>query len=166
MRRFLASFVLALALLAGAPPLPSFAGETGKPQSLALSELRIETATGVLAFEVEVARTPDEWGVGLMHRMAMPENHGMLFVYPGLRPITMWMKNTYIPLDMLFILPDGTVSSIAENTTPLSLELVSSRAPALAVLELNAGIVKKLGIREGDLVRHAALGNLGPGGTP
>ena len=150
------------ALLFWSVPALGQASEAGQPQSLPRSELWIETESGRIAFEVEVARTPDEWGIGLMYRNSMPENHGMLFVYPSARNITMWMMNTYVPLDMVFIQADGTVSSIEENTVPESLDIVSSRGLATAVLELNAGAAMKFGIREGDVVRHAAFKNLLP----
>lgn len=128
-------------------------------QSLAVSDLVIETSSGVHNFEVEVARTSKERGRGLMFRHEMPASHGMLFLFPYPQPISMWMKNTYIPLDMLFILPDGTISQIIENTEPLSLKTHDSRGASSAVLELVAGTVKKLGICEGDLVRHKFFSN-------
>ena len=86
---------------------------------------------------------------GLMHVPAMPDDRGMLFVYPRERRVSMWMKNTLIPLDMVFIRADGTVANVAADTEPLSLESVYSRGPVSAVLELNAGMAARLGIEPG-----------------
>jgi len=86
---------------------------------------------------------------GLMHVRAMPDDRGMLFLYPGERRVSMWMKNTLIPLDMVFIRADDTVANVAAHTEPLSLESVYSRGPVSAVLELNAGVAARLGIEPG-----------------
>jgi len=86
---------------------------------------------------------------GLMHVGAMAEDRGMLFVYPRERRVSMWMKNTLIPLDMVFLRADGTVANVAADTTPLSLESVYSAGAVKAVLELNAGVAARLGIRSG-----------------
>ena len=97
-------------------------------------------------FEIYIASSRDQQMRGLMHVRSLPEFTGMIFVYrqPGLR--SMWMKNTYIPLDMLFIRGDGTVSSVETDTVPLSLDSVGAIEPVNFVLELNAGVTKKLGI--------------------
>lgn len=97
-------------------------------------------------FDVYVARSYTQQRRGLMHVRQLASGTGMLFVYdrPGFR--SMWMKNTYIPLDMLFIRGDGTVESIAANTEPLSLQPISSGEPVVYVLELNAGVTEELGI--------------------
>ena len=89
-----------------------------------------------------------------MFRQRMPEDRGMLFDFGQPRPVAMWMKNTYISLDMLFIRGDGTIAYIAENTVPKSLDAVGVSEPVLAVLELAAGSSKRLGIRAGDTVYH------------
>jgi uncharacterized membrane protein (UPF0127 family) len=86
---------------------------------------------------------------GLMYVRAMPEDRGMLFLYPGERRVSMWMKNTLIPLDMVFVRSDGTVANVAARTSPRSLESVYSRGPVSAVLELNAGAAARLGIESG-----------------
>ncbi|WP_405236477.1 DUF192 domain-containing protein [Lentisalinibacter orientalis] len=86
---------------------------------------------------------------GLMHVSGMADDRGMLFLYPGERRVSMWMKNTLIPLDMVFIRADGTVANVASNTEPLSLESVYSRGPVGAVLELNAGVAARLGVERG-----------------
>ena len=139
--------------------LPGRAQEVGVPQSLPATPLQIVTGEGVHDFEVEVARTNAEMAKGLMFRTEMAENHGMIFDYNPPRWASMWMKNTYIPLDILFIRADGTILNIAENTTPLSRASISAAGKARAALELNAGVVEKLGIEAGDLVRHDLFGN-------
>jgi uncharacterized membrane protein (UPF0127 family) len=79
----------------------------------------------------------------------------MLFDFGGSEPVAMWMQNTYIPLDMLFIRADGTVARIAENTAPLSTRTIPSGEPVLSVLEINGGVSRQLGIKPGDKVEHA-----------
>ncbi|WP_230532788.1 DUF192 domain-containing protein [Microvirga roseola] len=105
-------------------------------------------------FQVEVARNDADRAQGLMFRRSMPANQGMLFDFGRVEPVSMWMQNTYLPLDMLFIRPDGTIARIAANTEPLSTRTISSGEPVLGVLELNAGTAAKLGIRAGDRVEH------------
>jgi uncharacterized membrane protein (UPF0127 family) len=120
-----------------------------------LERLSIATKAGDRrVFQVEVARTPDRRAQGLMYRRSMPEDHGMLFDFERVEPVSMWMQNTYLPLDMLFIRPDGTIARIAANTEPLSTRTIPSGEPVLAVLELNAGAAARLGIRPGDKVEH------------
>jgi uncharacterized membrane protein (UPF0127 family) len=120
-----------------------------------LESLAVATKAGDRhIFQVEVARTPDQRSQGLMYRKSMPADHGMLFDFERVEPVSMWMKNTYIPLDMLFIRPDGTIARIAANTEPLSTRTISSGEPVLSVLELNAGSAALHGIRPGDRVEH------------
>ena len=109
-------------------------------------------------FSVEVARTPREQSQGLMFRRRMAADAGMLFVYDPPRPVSMWMRNTYIPLDMIFIAPDGRISRVVERTVPLSEENIPSGSPVRAVLELNAGTAARLGIKPGATVLAPALG--------
>jgi uncharacterized membrane protein (UPF0127 family) len=116
--------------------------------------LRIESAGKVHEFEVELAETPGQRGRGLMFRTEMAADHGMLFDFEPPKVASMWMRNTYLPLDMLFIRGDGTISSIAADTTPLSDTVIRSQEPVAAVLELNAGTAANLGIRPGDRVVH------------
>jgi uncharacterized membrane protein (UPF0127 family) len=97
-------------------------------------------------FDIYIASSNAQRSRGLMHVRDLPEFTGMIFIYGQARILSMWMKNTYIPLDMLFIRGDGTVASIATHTTPLSLESVTSGEPVNMVLELNAGLTEKLGI--------------------
>jgi len=122
-----------------------------------MDNLVIETASGPVQFTVELADTPDERAQGLMFRDALAPNAGMLFIYPRDQIISMWMKNTLIPLDMLFIGGDGRVLGIAERTVPLSLHSISSEGPARAVLEVNGGTAARHGIRPGDRVHHPLL---------
>lgn len=122
-----------------------------------LEHLQIVTSTGVHELRVEVARTPNERARGLMFRRSLAEDRGMLFDFGAGQPILMWMKNTYIPLDMIFISREGRVVSITENAEPLSERVISSGAPAYAVIEVNAGTVKRLAIAVGDEVRRPLL---------
>ena len=125
------------------------------------SELEIITSSGRHGFRIELAVSQPQQSQGLMFRQAMAADAGMLFVHPrdGMR--TMWMRNTFIPLDMLFIRADGSIAHIVERTIPQSLKTISSRQPVKAVLELNAGTVRRLGIKKGDQVAHSSLGNPG-----
>jgi uncharacterized protein len=120
--------------------------------------LEIVSKTGVHAFTVELAVSDDERARGLMERRSMPEGHGMLFKFEPDQVITMWMHNTYIPLDMIFIRSDGRILRIAENTTPLSERIISSGAPARGVFEVIAGTARKLGLAPGDRVAHPWFG--------
>jgi len=115
--------------------------------------LTIRSSSGKqVNFTVEVAQSPQEQELGLMNRSTMAPDHGMIFPHDPPRAASFWMKNTLIPLDMIFIRPDGTISSIAENTVPMSLEPVSSLEPVGAVLEINGGRSAELGIKAGDKV--------------
>ncbi len=116
--------------------------------------LTIETRKGTIHFTVEMATTPAERTKGLMYRTELKPDAGMLFDFEVDQPVYMWMKNTYIPLDMLFISADGRIASIATDTTPLSTETISSGVPVRAVLELPAGTVRAQGIAVGDRVSH------------
>jgi len=120
--------------------------------------LTVVSASGRHAFRVEVAISPEAQAQGLMFRRSLDADAGMLFVYPVAHRITMWMKNTYIPLDMLFIDDAGKISHIVERTVPLSLAIIRSRDPARAVLELNGGTAARLGIKKGDRVLSQRLG--------
>ena len=104
-------------------------------------------------YRVEVARTPAEQELGLMYRTSMPANHGMIFPMDPPRLASFWMKNTFIPLDIVFIRPDHTISSIAVNAPTRSLATIDSTEPVMAVLELNGGAAAKAGLRAGDRVR-------------
>lgn len=128
------------------------------PVTFDQGELVIESATGLAhRFAVEIASTNEQRSRGLMFRESMAPDAGMLFVYGGEQQIRMWMKNTLIPLDMLFVAADGRIVSIAAETEPLSLEVIASGVPALGVIELNGGTARRLGILPGDRVRHPAF---------
>ncbi len=124
----------------------------------ARSSLAIKAGGKLHRFTVEVARTPRQHSQGLMFRRRMAADAGMLFVYDPPRPVSMWMRNTYIPLDMIFIAPSGRISHIVERTVPLSVETIPSRGTVRAVLELNAGTAARLGIQPGQTVATPALG--------
>lgn len=115
--------------------------------------LTIRTAAGKdLRFTVEIARTAEEQAQGLMNRESLAPDHGMIFPFPSPREASFWMKNTLIPLDMIFIREDGTIARIESNTVPLSLEPVLSFEPVSAVLELAGGRAAELGVQPGDRV--------------
>ena len=96
-----------------------------------------------------------------MHRTEMADNAGMLFVFGDVAMRSFWMKNTLIPLDMLFIHSDGTIHHIHHNAKPQDLTSITSKYPSLAVLELNGGTADKMGIKEGDVVEHTYFKNVG-----
>ena len=114
--------------------------------------LTLVTAAGEKKIEIEVARTSDEQARGLMFRTSLPDTSGMLFPYSPPRELTMWMKNTYIPLDMVFIRADGVVHRIEVRTEPLSETVISSGGPMAAVLELAGGAAERLGLKPGDRI--------------
>ena len=116
--------------------------------------LEIATKSGVRVFSVEMATTEEEKTQGLMYRKELPDGKGMLFDFSPEQQISMWMKNTYISLDMIFIRADGRILRIAENTEPLSTKIISSGGPARGVLEVIAGTAQKYGIQPGDRVAH------------
>ncbi|MEA3031315.1 MAG: uncharacterized protein QOG13_2640 [Sphingomonadales bacterium] len=122
------------------------------PSGLDLVTLTIAGSGRSHVFTVEVARTPAQQEQGLMNRRALGPDAGMLFPFDPPRPASFWMRNTLIPLDMIFIRPDGTIARIAANTVPLSETQVAVEAPMTAVLELRGGRAAELGIREGDRV--------------
>jgi uncharacterized membrane protein (UPF0127 family) len=147
----LTSFGLAAVVLAFAA---WFATDT---RAQALEPLTIHAKTGAHRFSVEVARNDADRAQGLMFRRSMPPDQGMLFDFGQAQPVTMWMKNTYIPLDMLFIRGDGTIARIAPDAEPLSTRTIPAGEPVPFVLELNAGTAARLGIAAGDRVEHPLL---------
>ena len=127
----------------------------GSPAGAAsIQPLEIATKSGVQVFSVEMATTEKEKETGLMHRKELPDGKGMLFDFSPEQQISMWMKNTYISLDMIFIRADGRILRIAENTEPLSTRIISSGGLAKGVLEVIAGTAQKYGIQPGDRVAH------------
>ena len=119
--------------------------------------LVLKTETGDHSFNIEVATTNEERALGLMFRRSLPENAGMLFLYDPPQQAAMWMKNTLIPLDMVFIAPDGRVHRIETGTEPFSQALISSEGTGAGVLELNAGQADKIGLKPGDKVVYPGL---------
>lgn len=117
--------------------------------------LSIVGREGRHVFAVEVMRTDAERSRGLMYRRSMAPDHGMLFDFQASAPVAMWMKNTYLPLDMVFIRADGTIAKIAADTEPLSTKVIPSNEPVLSVLELNAGTAARLRLHAGDRVEHS-----------
>ena len=145
--RLTASLLIALALiagLAGSPPV----------QAASVQPLEIVTKSGVQVFSVEMATTEQEKETGLMYRKELADGKGMLFDFTPEQEVSMWMKNTYISLDMIFIRADGRILRIAENTEPLSTKIISSGGLARGVLEVIAGTAQKYGIQPGDRVAH------------
>ena len=127
----------------------------GAAYAQALEALSIVSQGGQRqSFQVEVARNDADRAQGLMYRRSMPADRGLLFDFARVEPVSMWMQNTYLPLDMLFVRQDGTIARIAANTEPLSTRTIPSGEPVLAVLELNAGTAARLGIKPGDRIEH------------
>ena len=142
-----ALFLFALAAcLGGAEPLRA---------EMRKDLLKLITASGEHAFTVEVADTPDQKARGLMFRRSLADNAGMIFPYEPPQEATMWMRNTYISLDMVFIRADGIVHRIEAGTEPFSEAVIASNGDVLAVLELKAGIARKIQLKSGDKVIHA-----------
>ncbi|MEL6063260.1 MULTISPECIES: DUF192 domain-containing protein [unclassified Methylobacterium] len=149
-----AAAVVSLGLSSAHPVSTAYAQAPAEAATAKTEPLTIVTKSGPKRFAVEVMRDDAGRSRGLMFRRHMAADHGMLFDFERDEPVTMWMKNTYLPLDMVFIRPDGTVSRIAADTEPLSTAIIPSGSPVLAVLELNAGTAAKLGIQPGDRVEH------------
>ena len=143
MTRFILAAFTALAIFAQA----AFA-------QLPVAPLTVKTDEGAHAFTVEVANTPEAITQGLMFRESLAPNAGMLFDFGEVRPASMWMKNTLIPLDMLFMDETGEVIAIARNAVPGSLRSLGPGVPVRAVLEIAGGRAKELGITPGDTVEH------------
>jgi uncharacterized membrane protein (UPF0127 family) len=126
--------------------------------AVSLQTIEIASKNGVHAFTVEIATTDQERQTGLMFRKELPEGRGMLFDFSRDQEVAMWMKNTYVSLDMIFIQSDGRILRIAERTEPQSEKIISSGGPVRGVLEVVAGTAKKLGIAPGDRVAHPMFG--------
>jgi uncharacterized protein len=132
--------------------LCAIAGHDARAASI--QPLEIVTKNGVQVFSVEMATTEQEKETGLMYRKELPDGKGMLFDFSPEQEVAMWMKNTYISLDMIFIRADGRILRIAENTEPKSTAIIRSGGLAKGVLEVIAGTAKKYGIEPGDRVAH------------
>lgn len=144
--RLLAALVLLVALA----PVAAWAADSR-------DRLHIVTQNARFAFSVEIADTPDKRSKGLMFRQSMAEDAGMLFTFERDQVASFWMKNTEIPLDMLFISRDGRIADMHRNAQPHSLRSIRSKVPVFAVLEINGGLAARLGIRVGDRVEHPAF---------
>ena len=147
------AFAVILAFLPAAPRAQG-------PISFAKSSVVIVTKSGRHKFDVEVAENEAQRERGLMYRREMAPDAGMLFDYEVPQRTAMWMKNTILPLDMLFIDRDGRIINIVERAVPGSLTIIPSRGKILGVLELNAGTVDRLGIKKGDVVEHKIFGDV------
>lgn len=154
MQKFIMGFCLLLLSVTGG------ATAMAQQEKLETNPLSIATEGATHAFIVEIADDPDEISTGMMERTEMGADEGMLFDFGGLHEPSMWMKNTILSLDMVFIAEDGKIVMIAENTTPYSERQISPRMPVRAVLELNAGRTRALDIKAGDEVIHELFGNL------
>ncbi len=126
-----------------------------------MAPLAIVSGAAVHRFTVALAMSERQQRQGLMFRRRLARDAGMLFVYRTPRIVAMWMRNTYIPLDMIFIAADATIARIVPRTTPLSDRTISSGQEVIAVLELNAGTAARLGLSPGDAVIAAVLGEAG-----
>ena len=119
-----------------------------------IEPLSVVSSSSATLFSAEIADTDELRERGLMFRHVLPKDSAMLFDFGKPRPAAMWMKNTYISLDMLFVRADGTIAALAENTEPFSTQIISVEEPVKGVVELAAGTVKRLGIKRDDKVYH------------
>jgi hypothetical protein len=129
------------------------------PAAFERTTLDIETTQGRHSFDIELALTPAQQSQGLMFRRKMTADAGMLFFHQRETVATMWMRNTILPLDMLFVATDGRIVHIVERTVPQSLTTISAGRPVRAVLELNAGTVRRLAVKSGDRLIHPLFRN-------
>jgi uncharacterized protein len=141
----------ALLLMLATLAWPLLASRAGAAEQ---GTLEIATKSGVRIFSVELAVTDEERAKGLMNREQVPDGYGMLFDFKEEQQVSMWMKNTLVSLDMIFIRDDGRIARIAERTEVKSEKIISSGSPVRAVLEVVAGTAKKFGIAPGDKVAH------------
>jgi uncharacterized protein len=143
-----------------AVPTLAMAQQQQASQTFATGSLTIRTAAGKsYPFTIEIAVTDPQREQGLMFRKEMADDHGMIFDFGQPRRVQMWMENTILPLDMLFIQGDGTISHIRENAVPYSRDIIDSRGDVKYVLEINGGRAKALGLKVGDKVIGKVLGN-------
>jgi uncharacterized protein len=154
MPRFRMAIVALLALLASGA-----AARADQVAAFNKSAITIDTVAGPRHFAIELARTPEQQELGLMFRPSLAPDAGMLFDFGETKPASFWMKNTLIPLDMLFITADGRVADIHEHAEPLSEAVIASHVPVRAVLEIKGDTVAQLGIRVGDVVHHPIFHN-------
>jgi len=148
-------------------PLPATTADAPAPtrgavtlaqrSQLEVAELTVVTPGGEVAIRAEVALTPEEQARGLMFRRSLAPKSGMIFIYTPPQPVSMWMKNTLISLDMLFIDANGRIQRIARRTEPYSERVIPSGGPVVAVLELAGGAAERLGITVGSTIDLTAL---------
>lgn len=136
--------------------------QPGAPAKSALEPLQVASSDGTHAFQVEIADDDQEREMGLMNRDTLAERQGMLFLFPDARERAFWMKNTHIPLDIIYISKSGEVISIQKNTLPMNETPLHSFGPAVAVLEINGGQADVLGIKQGDRITHRFFEGKGP----
>ncbi|WP_321392175.1 DUF192 domain-containing protein [Emcibacter sp.] len=144
-------------------PFPGYGQDSDAPTSLQ-SMVVVEGRGATHEFRTDLAITPSQRAQGLMYRESIPEDYGMLFVFDDVAPVVMWMKNTFISLDMLFVDGKGEIVHIAHSTTPLSLSRISSRYPVRGVLEIKGGKAEELDIAVGDHLVHQLFAD--PGSQP
>jgi uncharacterized protein len=137
-----------VAVLLGLLPLAACSDET---------RLVIHTQTGDHTFTVEVVDTPESRAQGLMYRQSLADDAGMLFDFEEVREVSFWMRNTFIPLDMIFISPDGTVETVHEQAQPLDPTSIPSGVPVRFVLEIPGGRSAAIGLRPGDTISHPRM---------
>ena len=156
-----AQLMLGRRLLLAAPAALMAGGALAQSSEITFqkSSLVVVTASREIKFEVELALNDAERSRGLMYREKLGPYDGMLFDFYQDAPVSFWMKNTLIPLDMVFIAGDGTIKHVHANAVPLSTEAVPSQFPVRAVLEINGGSARLLGIKPGDKVKHSIFGN-------
>jgi uncharacterized membrane protein (UPF0127 family) len=154
--RIIAGVLTLMIVAAGAGIVVKCAGSEEYKSGLPVEKLVIETAAGAKpAFDVEVAVKPMDVQIGLMFRKEMAKDHGMLFeLGPESKPTSFWMKNTLIPLDMLFVAEGGRIVNIRRNALPEDLTPIPSLEPVMGVIEINGGLADSLGIKIGDRVVH------------
>lgn len=162
-KRFTFFVIIALIVSLVAFKLPKTGSEIAENQGLSFNsnfknynrilDIFDEGENKVASFKVALADDDKKRMYGLMYLKELPKDHGMIFTFFPSRVVTMWMKNTFIPLDMIFVDSDNEIAHIVENTTPQSLELISSQREVVMVIEINAGLAKELGIKVGQTVR-------------
>jgi hypothetical protein len=153
---------LTSAAMAQLPPAP--VGDPAHPDTVidfgAPERVVIETETGEIAFSALIADTDEERQRGLMFRESLADDEAMLFDYEVVQPTSIWMRNTLISLDIIFIAEDGHIAKIVANAQPMSLRSMASDFPVLGVLEVRGGLTRDAGIAPGDMVRHEVFGNV------
>lgn len=155
--RIVAAIVTGMAVFQGFPPLPGSQGEAHAAQ-FRTDEITVVTIRGRFRMVVEIADTDDARHQGLQFRQHLDADRGMFFDFGKTEQVAMWMKNTLIPLDMIFIDEKGRVARVERNTEPRSLRVIPSGGPVRGVLEVNAGTAERLGIAKGARIQHPIFG--------